>query len=390
MNIVFHCADYPPVASGVGSYIRDMSRALAAAGHAVTVVTARAPGMPLEETSGGVAIRRAYDRSACRAPATAALVLSIAHEAGADVIEGADHLGECADLLAVRRRPPVLIKAHSSNGLDVLNASEALYGWQRLVNAAGRLRVWPQCRAEAASVRGADMLLTPSLSMMTELQRQGIPLPARRAVVPNPVIPAPAPPCGLAERPVVLFVGRLNFGKGIHVLPPLLERLRARLPESCLEIAGPDGFARGIGSTRRWMERRFGAHAGHVLFHGALYGDALEAAYARAWVVVVPSRWDNFPQVVLEAMARQKPVVASMHGGMPEMLAGTGHVVADPDAPAFADAVLAFLGDEDRRKRAGCSGFERVKSAYTPERVAGLYAAQVSEWLRQGLGVRGD
>jgi glycosyltransferase involved in cell wall biosynthesis len=381
MNILFHCADYPPALTGVSAYIRDMSRALAGVGHRVAVVTARQAGCEEESVDAGVTVRRCYDRHEARSRSVGTRVLGLARDWRADVIEGADHLGECASLFPERVRPPILIKAHSCNALNVLNASEALYTWQTVTIALARLRVWRQCRAEVSCIRQADMLVTPSARMLEELNWQFTGLPERSGVIPNPIHAPEKPSPPESARPTLLFVGRLTLGKGIHALPGLLARVCREVPEVELNIVGPDGYARGIGSTRRWLERKFGADLERVRFAGPLYGDDLHAAYGAAWVVVVPSRWDNFPQVVLEAMVRRRAVVASPHGGMPEMLEGTGCPVADPDTPAFADAVLALLRDALRRKAAADAGHRRALSVYAPDVVASLYTRTLEKWL---------
>ena len=67
--------------------------------------------------------------------------------------------------------------------------------------------------------------------------------------------------------------------------------------------------------------------------------------------MILPSRWDNFPTVLLEAMARSRPVVSSPNGGMPEMLEGTLCQAVDPSTPAFADEVAFNIGWHEKPLR---------------------------------------
>jgi glycosyltransferase involved in cell wall biosynthesis len=144
-------------------------------------------------------------------------------------------------------------------------------------------------------------------------------------------------------------------------------------PDVILEIAGSDSYARGLGGMKDWLVVRFGKLIRNVRFLGQLDQVQLHTTYCNAWVVIVPSRWDNFPQVVLDAMVRGKAIVASPHGGMPEMLAGTSCVIRDPYTPAFAENVCAFLADKGSRRHAGNSVMQKAIGAYSPERVVQQY-----------------
>ena len=180
---------------------------------------------------------------------------------------------------------------------------------------------------------------------------------------------------------MVLMVGRIDFGKGIQYLPRLVRNLVRDFPELKLEIAGQDSYARGIGSLKNWLCQELGDLQNHVSFLGQLDKEALEKAYARAWVVIIPSRWDNFPTVLLEAMSLGKPVVASPHGGMPEMLEDTECQTAEPDSQDFSERVRLYLVDESARRRAGQSMLRKATSVYSPNRIAEEYVKLITASL---------
>lgn len=381
MNVLFHGWEYPPNGAGVGMYMHYMARALNKAGHHVVVVTGRAPGRPEQETAEEGLVYRAYDRAEVGAAKNRGRVLALAREHRIDWIEGADHLGECAGLLREKNRPPVVIKVHSSNALRVLRDSQVLYPWQRWTIALACLRSRRTIADERATLRHADILLAPSERVLEELRKQEGRTVSKVRVVPNPV----EIPDGWQNReagvPTILLVGRIDVGKGIQYLPRLLEHVARKQPEVVLEIAGGDTYARGLGSMQKWLERLLGENARRIRFLGRLNPGQLDEAYRRAWVVVVPSRWDNFPTAVLEAMARAKPIVASPHGGMCEMLGRTESVIADPATPEFAEAVWSFLDREPLRRSAGQSGRRKAQEAYAPGVVAAQYVDAVTSFL---------
>ncbi len=350
-----------------------MSRALASCGHRVVVVTGRAQGLPAEETAPNFKILRGYDQGEIGSRRVLRLVLDAAREHAVELIEGADYLGDCARLLKVRQRPPVVIKVHSCNILKVLHESQVLKRWQRPMIAAALLRNWRQTRRERVSIEAADMLTAPSARILLELERQGVNLPRKKAVIANPVMPLDGGNQVEAAVPTLLMVSRLDIGKGIQYLPRIVSRLARDCPGLRLEIAGSDAYARGLGSLKKWLVGQLGNLAQYVSFLGHLEQWELVAAYARAWVVILPSRWDNFPTALLEAMSLGKPVVASPHGGMPEMLHDTLCPAVLPESTAFVDHIRRFLGDRQLRRAAGDSMRLKAASAYSPQEIVSRY-----------------
>lgn len=373
VRVLFVTWEYPPVGAGIGSYVHQMAAALTAAGHHACVVTGRVAGVPERESGESGTLYRIYDRPDIGTAALADRILEICREERIDWIEGADHWGECATLIRRRNRPGVLIKAHSSNALRRLRECQVLFAWQRPLIALALLRARVRTRDEAYCTSHADALAAPSRRILEELRAQGTRLPARSVVIPNPIaIPASWQNREAAD-PTLLLVGRIDIGKGIQFIPSIIAGLRQEFPRLRVELAGPDTFARGLGSLQAWLRRQCAGFEEHLSFLGRLGREDLDEAYRRAWAVIVPSRWDNFPGALLEAMARQKAVVASPHGGMPEMLAGTTGSIADPQSGQFADKVRELLADGSHRRAVGESVYAKALSHYAPAVVVDAY-----------------
>lgn len=380
MTISFLCWEYPPTGSGIGRYVAEMASALSDVGHQVVVLTSRVKGMSYEETRDNVLLLRAFDREEIRSQRVARMALETARAYHADWIEVADHWGEGATLVGIRNRPPVVVKMHYNDVLKFARYAQAWYPWQKLMIDCACWRQWRSLAAERYSLAHANALLAPCGRILKEAQRQGLPLAAKRAVVPNPIRRLDWQNAESAT-PTLLLVGRLDIGKGLPYLQNLLETLVPRLPGVRLEIAGGDSYARGIGSVKRWFEKRLGTMRHHVTFLGVLSAEQMDAAYRRAWVVIVPSRWDTFPQVVLESMVREKAIVASPHGGMPEMLEGTTCHVAEPQSIAFADAITTLCLSPDERKQAGCTAQRRACAVYDARLIAPRYLETIRSLL---------
>jgi len=377
MTILFLCWEYPPNGSGIGRYIAEMTSALRAAGHRTVVLASRCPGLPETESMDNGKILRCFAREELRSARVARLAIQVARTEKADVIEVPDHWGEGATLLRMKDRPPVIVKMHYNDVLLAARYAQAAYAWQRPLIDLACLRQWRSLRAERLSLERADLLLAPCRRNIEEALRQGVKLPERRAVVPNPIR------CrewqnAESGTPTLLLVGRLDVGKGLPYLRGLLETLVPCFPGLKLEIAGGDSYARGLGSIKRWFEKQLGPMREHVALLGVLDAQALDAAYRRAWTVIVPSRWDTFPQVVLESMVRGKAIVASPHGGMPEMLTGTECRIEDPGTSAFGEAVREFLELPESRARAGATARQRAAEAFSPTNVAEKYIEEIT------------
>ena len=127
----------------------------------------------------------------------------------------------------------------------------------------------------------------------------------------------------------------------------------------------------GDGSLRRSLEQRAEALGltGRVEFLGRL--DEIGPLLLAADAVVLPSLWEGLPLIVLEALARARPVVASATGGVPDVIEDgvSGRLVPPGDPAALADALESFHGRPDGALKLGRAGEQRIIEGYTWERV---------------------
>jgi glycosyltransferase involved in cell wall biosynthesis len=190
-----------------------------------------------------------------------------------------------------------------------------------------------------------------------------------------------------ADQPTVLFVGNIAKNKGVQTVFEAVLRLRRKYPRIRLQILG-----RGDDDLEDQLRRRSRAEGTglNVEFHGFTGRERLPELYRRADVFCLPSQYEAFGLVYLEAMACGCPVVASAAGGGPEaVLDGeTGIVVPPGDAGAVVQALDLLLGDAPLRRRMGAAGRKRVEQNFTMEsyilRVLAAYANAI-EASRQKL-----
>jgi glycosyltransferase involved in cell wall biosynthesis len=160
----------------------------------------------------------------------------------------------------------------------------------------------------------------------------------------------------------VLFVGSLTAATRYKGLSDLLEAIdlisKQGYPIS-LEVVG-DGDDR----SRYEKEAKSRGIAKRVLFSGPLRGERLVQAYWRSVVVAVPSRFDNFPTVAIEAMACARPVVATKVGSVPDLIRDreNGIVVSPGNARSLADGLTEIIEDNNMASRMGDIGRRRAIS----------------------------
>jgi glycosyltransferase involved in cell wall biosynthesis len=172
----------------------------------------------------------------------------------------------------------------------------------------------------------------------------------------------------IGDRRIVLYLGRLNFKKGLDLLARAFGNLLRRRDDLHLVLAGPDqeGFGRRV---RRWLDEA-GA-LGHATFSGMLRGEAKLAALAAADVWALPSYTENFGLAVVEAIAAGVPVVISDQVNIwPEIAAARAGVVVRCDAGELAAALERVLDNPEEARGMAGRGRELVQRRFAWPRVA--------------------
>lgn len=170
----------------------------------------------------------------------------------------------------------------------------------------------------------------------------------------------------LANRRIILFLGRLHVVKGLDYLAKAFREVAKTVSDADLVVVGPDA---GAGEDFRRLLSDFGiGERVHIL--GPLYGSEKYALMKAAYCLCQPSRQEGFSLTITEAMACGTPVVISEECHFPEVeQAGAGRVVA-LDPHAIVDSLLFYLENKAQRDAAGANAQQLVSSRYTWDSVA--------------------
>jgi glycogen(starch) synthase len=390
--------EYPPlVVGGLGRHVEALARELAAAGHDVRVVTRGTADAPRTEVRDGVRIVRA---------ATDPIAIDFTTETLLAWAQASEHALLRAALPVVRRWRPDLVHAHdwlvAQSGITLsevtgaplvatLHATEAgrHHGWlPRPLNLAiHSVERWVAHRAAA--------VLTCSATMHDEVTSLFELPPERVTVVPNGIdaarwtasarakAAARARLVGDADGPLLVFAGRLVHEKGVQTLLPALRPLREAHPGLRLAIAGAGVHEKAL---RAQVRRLRIARA--VRWLGFVPETDLPAVLGAADVAVVPSLYEPFGIVALEAAVAGAPLVVADTGGLRDLAAAGVAAASVPpgNAAALADAIGKLLVDPVAARRVAARAARIVRRDYTWPTVAvqtaAVYAQAAAEPVR--------
>ncbi len=177
------------------------------------------------------------------------------------------------------------------------------------------------------------------------------------------------------ETCMLLYVGRIEPLKGLDTLIKAIAMMRRAGVYVCLAIIGGDAAVPVEAQSQEMRRIQELCHQEGlddlVTFLGKKSQDTLPYYYSAAQAVVVPSHYESFGMVALEAMACGAPVVASEVGGLAYLVQDgvTGFTVPADDPQALAERLMLILKDRDLRKRLGQQAVEAAQ-AYAWQNIA--------------------
>ncbi|BBX06920.1 glycosyltransferase family 4 protein [Mycolicibacterium aichiense] len=379
MKILMVSWEYPPVIiGGLGRHVYQLATALAADGHDVVVLSRRPSGTDpsthptTDEVHEGVRVI-----AAAQDP----------HEFdfGRDMMAWTMAMGHAmirAGLtLQAKGWQPDIVHAH-----DWLVAHPAIalaeffdVPMVSTVHAteAGRHSGWVSGQisrqvhaVESWFVRESDSLIACSASMADEIAELFGPDLAEIVVIRNGIDSSRWP---FASRqaspgpPELLFIGRLEYEKGVHDAIAALPRIRRTHPGTTLTIAGD-------GTQQDWLVEVARKHKvlKCVHFAGRVDHDELLRLLHRADAAVLPSHYEPFGIAALEAAAAGIPLVTSTAGGLGEAVIDgeTGVSFPPRDVTALAAAVRRVLDDPVAAQQRAIAARERLNSDFDWHTVA--------------------
>jgi glycosyltransferase involved in cell wall biosynthesis len=202
-------------------------------------------------------------------------------------------------------------------------------------------------------------VVVPSQALAAFLTQHGFPR-GRLHVIPYGVEPGAVETRPVRDPPVVGTAANLEYHKGIEILLAASAEVD---PAVTLEIYGD-------GSSRAGLEAEAARLGIDARFHG--FDPEFRARLSELDVFVLPTRGDNLPVSILEAMARGLPVISTRVGGIPELVedGATGYLVEPDDVQGLGEAIGKLAADPARREAFGRAGAEKLAREFSATSVA--------------------
>lgn len=387
LAIVLVSSGYPPaVTGGIARFVGDVAPELARLGHDVRVIT-RTPDVTRVDLEDGVWVHRMRvaptpGRLPDAPPHVDAFATAVADELDRiepwfvpDVVYGS--LWD-VEMLAVQRDTDLPVVPMLATPMVEVAEHEGWVGDDGSSSTAATIaRLELESVERAATVHAISEAihatfhdLAPDAIAATRVEvahigrtDDGVPIEPRRP----------------GDVPTVLFVGRLEARKGIDTFLDAAASVVVDVPTVEFVVAGDDRAEDGSTQAERWARRAIPG-GDRVRFVGEVGDDELADHFASAAVVVMPSRYESFGLVAVEAMMHGRPVVAGDVGGLRELIddGETGLLVPVGDAVALASAVSSLIDDRTAADRIG----RAARARYERDLTAPAAAARLERILR--------
>jgi glycosyltransferase involved in cell wall biosynthesis len=366
MRILMTSYEFPPIGGGGAAVVAGLSRQLVTSGHDVDLITMNFQGALRHEVVDGVHVHRVPCLRKAKHNCTTPEAFS--YVAGAmptihrllsakryDIVHAHFILPDGLLAWQIKRYAglPYVITAH---GTDVPG-----YNQHRLKTAHQLLRpVWK------AVVEGASRIVCPS-DVLRKLVLEQRPSPEKTVIIPNGLqVGDYTPRAHNADQ--ILVVTRMLERKGVQFV---LDSLAESPVEPEVHIVGDGPYlpelrrqAEALHSPAKfwgWMDNR---------------SPQLREIYESSGIFVFPSEAENFPIVLLEAMAAGLAIITTEGTGCAEVVGDAGLLVPVRDSRAIGRAIRQLVDDPALRQRLGAAARRRIEENFTWSAVANRYVQE--------------
>lgn len=372
MRILFLSSEVVPErAGGIATYTATIAPALADRGHEVHVLSCAPEHDNRDDFQGGVwwhrrrvvggrrRIKR-LRRTSLRLKTAVSCRKELRSIGDFDVIESPEWLAEGL-LISTTTSVPVVVQLHTP--VRIIASYDA---------RARKLDRSISDQLERAGARAATAVTSTSDLLANELVASGW-LRKKPSIIRYPLDVDSWPRgTGVGSGRRVLVVGRLEARKAPEVAVEAIGLLAEEIPDLQLTLIGRSSGFRDGNPYGKWLAGLAARTGAPVEFVSQMSNPEVRHRYAEARVVAVPSRFESFSIVALEAMAAGRPVVYSSRIGAAEIMRGTeaGREVPPNDPRALAEALRPYLIDVELAAHAGGIGRSIVERECRPNIIA--------------------
>lgn len=386
--------EFPPrIIGGISPHVHYLSRSLVRKGVKVYVVTCDFPGAPQHEVLDGVEVFRidsyrnpspdfatwVYLMNVNMQKEAAAIIANLGGDV--DVLHAHDWLVATAGIgLKHVFRKPLFVTMHST---EIGRRNGIHFDYERMIHETEAWLTYEAWKVICCSdymvshvrwafgLPGDKQVMIPNganTDVYAQIQNEDLGSFRRKFALPS--------------EEIVLFVGRLVYEKGVQVLVNAIPRVLDKINAKFVIVGNGymkeqlSGLVKNLGISQK------------VLFTGFVDDDTLRRLQTCANVSVVPSLFEPFGIVALEAMAARSPVVVSDTGGLAEIVDhdvdGFKVYTGNPDSLAWG--ITRVLTDEKNANRLRDNAYKKIQEKYNWGRIAqqteDIYSAVLAEYSK--------
>ena len=350
MNICFFSQEYPPEThvGGIGTYTYNMASALAKLGHKVHVIASTKSGA-MTVKDNGVFVHR-IKRMRIKLKELEHLYYSylIAKKVfkincDFDIVQSSEFASEAFWFSLNKKFPLVTRLATPFYLVEELNGKmffgpRPLFNWMEKIQTLNSNAILSSTSALAKKVskewkiNTSKVKIIPNSIDLSRIKSLGNKMPI---------------PDVLKGKNFLLYFGRLEERKGICILAKALCHVFKMFPSLHMVFVGSDMGYRGC-SMREYIYQKADAYRKQIIFFDNLPHDVLFPIVNSAKIVILPSLWEAFGFVCVEAMALGRPVIASSGSGFEEIIENnvSGYLVEPGNSELLARKIISSLRDE--------------------------------------------
>lgn len=364
---------HPSSVGGVQSHVRELSRKLDERGYEVIVVSRRLGEGDIRdlESEGYYMVKPLFNIELVIVPPDPLDLKRELERLEPDIVHS-HHIFTLTSLLALKASAELGIPRVATNH-SIFFAYDKTGLWRIASIILPTRFLLPYAQAVISVSKAADMMVENIVDNMVD-----------RYIIPNAVDTERFKPMKHMEDPdpTIVFVGRLVWRKGPHILVRAFKKVLKEIPDAKLLIAGKGEFEPVI----RLLAKRYNIED-KVIMLGVVPEHEKPLLYNRGWVTAVPSiANESFGIVALEAMASGKPVVATRHGGLKDLVihGETGLLVKPGSSKELAEALTLLLQDKTLREKMGLKAREVVEKYYTWDPIVSKILKVYGAYMKTG------
>ena len=382
MRVAFISYEYPPdtAIGGIGEYTRQVAGLLANAKFDVHIFA----GSHIQSNTcieNDITIHRVQCTGPHNFKTNVVPYFEMEHASNPfQLIESPEIHGNAAEIKQSFPTVPLIVRLHASNWLVesfkkqyVPLNTKIRYFLGALRRGKWDLGYWRNYDykndADFIFVQLADFISAPTIQMKNWVSINWKINPDKIKVIENPFVENEAFKNAITdnEEQAIIFYGRLNVLKGLITATKAMKQILKNNPGWRWIVIGDDGTAAdGKASMKVWMQSQLKNVTAQVTYYDSLPNKKIPELLRQASIVLIPSLFESYSYVTIEAMCAGKAVIGSTNTGIASLIENnvTGRLANPYNNKEWKNTVQQLINDKKLRQRIGKAAREYVESKY--------------------------